>query len=161
MAGYRTIEIDFDVHKVIEMERCSFDETANNALRRLLKLPQHPTDNLRSSASGNSVDDQIDAIHEGAWRGKGVVLPNGTKVRMEYNGTLHQGEIKNGRWDVGGQIFKTPSAAAGAIAMTRDGTRTNLNGWMYWEVLKSGEHRWIKLEQLRPYEKNPYTLEYF
>ena len=165
MAEYRTIEVDFEVHKAIEVERRSFDERANDVLRRLLRLPENPADKLRNNEPGITVDDQIDALGEGAaWRGKGVVLPNGTKVRMEYNGTLYQGEIKGGRWDVGGQIFKTPSAAAGALAMTRNGTRTKLNGWIYWEVLKPGEQRWVKLEQLRPreYEKtNPYTLDYF
>ena len=35
MPELRTIEIDFEVHKIIELERTSFSETANEVLRWL------------------------------------------------------------------------------------------------------------------------------
>jgi hypothetical protein len=38
MADLQTIEIDFDVHKRIELERTSFTETPNAVLRRLLSI---------------------------------------------------------------------------------------------------------------------------
>ena len=34
----RTIKIDFDIHQLVELERRSFEETPNDALRRLLRL---------------------------------------------------------------------------------------------------------------------------
>ena len=40
MRQFRTIEIDFDVHKTIENARRGFYESPNGALRRLLKLPE-------------------------------------------------------------------------------------------------------------------------
>ena len=38
MSEIATIEIDFDIHKRIEMERQSFTESPNDVLRRLLGL---------------------------------------------------------------------------------------------------------------------------
>ena len=38
MGEMRTIKIDFDIHKRIEMERRGFDDPPNAALRRLLGL---------------------------------------------------------------------------------------------------------------------------
>ena len=37
---FTSIEIDFDIHKLIELERRSFTEKPFIALRRLLKLPE-------------------------------------------------------------------------------------------------------------------------
>ena len=55
MSSMTTIEIDFDIHKLIENERKSFDESKNDALRRLLRLgPPHvsprPSKNADSEA---------------------------------------------------------------------------------------------------------------
>ena len=36
----RTIEVDFDIHQLIELERRSFEETPNDVLRRLLRLSE-------------------------------------------------------------------------------------------------------------------------
>ena len=38
MAGFRSVDIDFDVHKCIELARESFAETPNAVLRRLLSI---------------------------------------------------------------------------------------------------------------------------
>ena len=84
MSELRTIEIDFDVHQMIEMERQSFMESPNDVLRRLLKIGER--------SSGNSVP-----VSEGrSWSGKGVTLPHGTELRMEYRGRQYSGVIDNG-----------------------------------------------------------------
>lgn len=36
MQSFRTIEIDYDVHRLIELERSHIRETPNDVLRRLL-----------------------------------------------------------------------------------------------------------------------------
>ncbi|MDE0050056.1 MAG: hypothetical protein OXO52_09750 [Rhodospirillales bacterium] len=143
MTKYRSIEVDFEIHQMIEMERRSFSETPNVALRRLLKL-----DESSSAAPTNS--------SEGTpWSGKGVSLPHGTEVRMEYNSRQYTGQIDFGEWVVEGQRFRTPSAAASRVAVTKDGKHTQLDGWNYWYVKRPGDTDWIALKQLRSPQTSP------
>ena len=136
MGDLRTIEIDFDVHKKIEAERKSFSESPNDVLRRLLKL-------------GGAAESY--AINEArrSWSGKGVTLPHGSEVRMEYNGRRYEGAITDGEWLVEGQRFKSPSAAAGGVAVTKDGKHTRLDGWNYWSVKRPGDGDWVAIRALR------------
>jgi hypothetical protein len=139
MANFRTIEIDIDVHKRIELERRSFDEPPNAALRRLLEIdtgPAKPSDPSVVSAGRT-------------WSWKGVSLPHGTELRMEYNGRVHTGIIEDGRWRVEGSEYGSPSAAAGGVARTKDGKRTSLDGWIYWQVKRPGDTDWIGISALR------------
>lgn len=138
MPELRTIEIDFDVHKRIELERRSFVETPNAVLRRLLKIDE-----------GQSIAKPATSGGGRPWAGKGVTLPHGTELRMEYNGHVYMGMIQNGAWMVEGGQYKSPSAAAGGVARTKNGTRTNLDGWMYWQVKRPGETEWVEISSLR------------
>jgi hypothetical protein len=131
---FRTIEIDFDVHKQIEAERRSFEDPPNAALRRLLRLPEKKDE---EGSTGRS------------WASDGAVLPHGTKVRMSYGGKLIGGEIIDGNWICDGQMFDTPSAAASAMALTKDGQSTSLNGWNYWEAKLPGSAEWVPISNLR------------
>jgi len=138
MTELRTIEIDFDVHKKIELERSSFAESPNEVLRRLLKI------------SGQSPTLSEALVNAGRpWSGKGVTLPHGTALRMEYNGRQYTGVIKDGEWVVEGERFKSPSAAAGGVAVTKDGKHTRLDGWVYWYVKRPGDGDWITIRELR------------
>lgn len=139
MADFRPTEIDFDVHKVIEANRTNFTETDNEVLRKLLNIDprKHPQPQRQEGR---------------AWVWKGVELPHGTELRMSYNGRSHLGQITNGRWIVGGREFSSPSSAAGALALTRAGTRPSLNGWEVWEVKLPGTTRWRALDSF-PREK--------
>lgn len=138
MQELQSIDIDFDVHKRIELARESFSETPNEVLRRLLGL---------DAASGLEQPSVSPAMR--AWSGKGVLLPHGTRVRMDYNGRAHEGEINDGSWLVEGERFASPSAAAGGVARTKDGKRTNLDGWVYWWALLPGNENWVKLSAMR------------
>jgi negative regulator of replication initiation len=142
----KTIEIDFAVHRLIELERRDFDEPENAALRRLLKLPE--TDHAVQSVTSASVE-EINSDGD-PWYWKGVRLPHGTEVRMEYAGQIVRGVIEQGRWLVNGQTYKSPSDAAGSSVVTKDGTRPSLNGWMYWEVKRPGDVSWRRLQGLKP-----------
>jgi hypothetical protein len=139
MPDLRTIEIDFDVHKIIELERSSFSETPNEVLRRLLRV--------NGASSAPKVVPDTNAGRP--WAGKGVTLPHGTDLRMEYNGRRYTGTIDNGEWVVEGERFKSPSAAAGGVALTKDGKRTNLDGWIYWYAKRPGDTDWVSIKQLR------------
>ena len=68
---------------------------------------------------------------------------------MTYNGTTHTGEIVNGTWHVGGAIYRTPSAAAGGCARSKEGKPVSLDGRKYWEVKTPGAEAWVKIEALR------------
>jgi hypothetical protein len=143
MPEYRTIEVDFDVHKLIENERRSFDDSPNAALRRLLKLGPAPSVALEKEPNAKPLGR--------AWTDSGAVLPHGTPVRMPYgrNSQLFEGEIIDGRWVVAGRTFDSPSGAASELAITRRGRKTKLNGWVYWEVKLPGETEWVRLDSLR------------
>lgn len=138
MAEFRSVEIDFDVHKRIELARESFAETPNAVLRRLLGLD-----------ATLPVQQAIGVGVMRTWSGKGVQLPHGTRVRMDYNGRTHEGEILDGSWLVEGERFSSPSAAAGGVARTKGGKRTNLDGWIYWWALMPGEETWVRLSEMR------------
>lgn len=135
MTQLRTIEIDFDVHKKIETERRSFDESPNDVLRRLLNIATGPIP--QETADG------------WPWTGKGVELSHGTELRMDYNGKRHTGRIHNGTWLVEGKRFTSPSAAAGGVALTKDGRHPSLDGWIYWHVRRPGDRDWTLLKKLR------------
>lgn len=141
MSSKRGIEIDFDVHQKIELARKSFDETPNDVLRRLLGISEK-TEPVLPKAS--------DLVANGKpWSGKGVILPHGTEIRMEYNGELHSGVIKEGKWHVGNAVARSPSDAAKEAALTKDGKKPSLNGWIYWEVKRPEDSSWRSLKDLK------------
>ena len=138
---FETIEIDFDIHKMIENERRGFDEPPRIALRRLLSLPDEEVKIV--SPAG---------IPEGRpWREGSVEIPHGSEARMAYQrgSQVFEGHFLNGRLVVNGQEFSTLSSAASALARTKDGTVPSLNGWNYWEVKLPGQDRWLPIKLLR------------
>ncbi len=145
----KTIEIDFDVHRLIELERRGFEEPENAALRRLLKLPAGPPPSqviLGAEAYSGNVENPKNAA---AWSWKGVVLPHATELRMEYRGQMVRGRVENGKWLVEGKSYTSPSDAAGSSVQTKSGEKPSLNGWLYWEVKRPGDATWRKLKGLK------------
>ena len=139
MTEFRSIEIDFDIHKLIEGERANFRESANDALRRLLKLPPKTAIKPASKANGHR-----------PWSDEGVTLAHGTAIRMLYNRRLYEGgEIVDGKWVIGGKTFDSPSGAASGIAVTKKGKHTRLDGWNYWQAKQPGEGDWTLISSLR------------
>ena len=136
MREMRTIEIDFDVHKAIELERTSFSESENEVLRRLLKLGAASIETPSAETGGLP------------WTRKGVTLPHGTKLQMQYNGHQYNGAVENGKWVVEGERFSTPSGAASRVAVTKNGNHTSLDGWAYWYVKRPGDTDWIEIRKL-------------
>jgi hypothetical protein len=145
----KTIEIDFDVHRLVELERRDFDEPENAALRRLLKLPEQS-----APASADSRDRRVTSSTQKEngrpWSGKGVVLPHGTELRMEYRGQIVRGTIDDATWLVEGIRTTSPSDAAGSAVLTKDGARPSLNGWVYWEVKRPNDGQWRALKSVKP-----------
>jgi len=123
----RQIEIDFDIHRLIQLERRGFDEPEYVALRRLLKL-------------GPAVEEP---------KADRAMRPWSTELRMEYNGILHLGRIADGAWEVEGHREKSPSGAANAVARGRDGQEVNINGKSYWQVRRPGDTDWTAYADLK------------
>lgn len=134
MTEFRTIDVDLEIHKIIEKERQTFSETPNVVLRRLLGLDVAAKANTGGTRS---------------WYGNGVELPHGTEVQMTYNGRLYRGVIRDGSWFVNGELFDSPSGAAGGVALTKSGKRTQLDGWIYWSVKIPGAKNWTSIADLR------------
>jgi hypothetical protein len=86
-----------------------------------------------------------------SWHDQGVVVPNGSLARMEYARGLqiYDGQFLDGKLVVNGCEYRSLSAAAIAVAVTRHGQRTILNGWLYWKVQFPGEALWRSLEDMR------------
>lgn len=135
------IGIDFDIHKMIEAERRSFDEPHYLALRRLLKLPEVKEDERAHSQPEEGV----------AWTEEGVVIPHGSFARMKYQrgSQIYEGKFLNGELVVNGKGYPTLSAAATDLGVTKKGEKTSLNGWLYWQVKLPGADRWTHLSALR------------
>jgi hypothetical protein len=143
----RSMEIDWDIHKLIESERKGFDEPPHLALRRLLNLPDQKPHRALSSESP-----EAEAFTNGVpWFDDGVKIPHGSKARMRYghNKQEYFGEFLNGLLVVNGIPFDTLSKAANELARTKNGKTTQLNGWRYWEVQRPTDTNWILLGDLR------------
>lgn len=137
----QSIEIDFEIHKLIEAERQAFDEPPYIALRRLLKLPTVAPD-----ATGEKISEQgIPFVEDG------VSIPHGSLARMEYQRgkQVYEGRFLNGKLVVNGQSFSALSPAASAVAVTKKGEKTSLNGWLYWQAKFPNESRWRSLGAMR------------
>ena len=135
------IEIDLDIHKLIEAERKSFDEAPYLALRRLLKLPTKKT-----------LTDGVEILGEGRpFVEDGVAVPHGSMALMEYQRgrQIFEGRFLNGKLVVNGQSFSALSAAASALAVTKKGGKTSLNGWLYWRAKFPTESIWRSLSDMR------------
>ena len=135
------IEIDFDIHKAIVNEQRTFDEPPYLAIRRLLKLPDVPQ---------LSIDEEV-AKSGRAWQRNGVEIPHGSPARMSYmRGTqVFEGNFFDGRLVIDGRAFASLSEAASCLARTGLGTRTQLDGWKYWETKLPGDDKWVSLRELR------------
>jgi hypothetical protein len=142
MQQLQKIEIDWDIHKLIEGERSSFDEPPYVALRRLLKLPSlKPSPAAATPTMGAGLP----------WTDSGVTVPHGSLARMEYGrgSQVYEGQFLNGKLVVKGQAFDSLSAAADALAVTKDGKKPSLNGWLYWKAKFPGETKWRSLNDMR------------
>ena len=107
------IEIDWEIHKLIESERRGFDEPPYKALRRLLGLPEN---------SEHEMTQKPTAVSTGVpWIEDGVVVPHGSLARMEYDygRQVYEGKFLNGKLVVNGMEFHTLSGAASEVAITK------------------------------------------
>lgn len=140
---YRPIDIDFEVYQLIVIEKRGFDESDNAALRRLLGL------DTSERVEAPLEPKPLQPPRSGSWSGKDIALPEGTRLRMTYGGIEHNGTVVGGKWEIEGQRYNTPSQAASAVARTKRGGKTRLNGWKLWHVKRPSDTGWVSLDRLR------------
>ncbi len=139
MPQLQSIDVDWDIYKLVETERRSFEEPHYVALRRLLKLPDLKAPPNPEAETGLP------------WIEDDVEVPHGSLARMEYlrGSQVYEGRFINGKLVVNGKSYVSLSAAAGALAKTKDGSKPSLNGWLYWKVRFPKETVWRSLGEMR------------
>ena len=138
----KKIDIDFDIHKLIEAERRSFEEPPYIALRRLLGLPELDKEEL---------SEPVAAVEGRPFIEDGVVIPSGSLARMKYQrgSQVYEGRFVDGMLEVDGKRYSALSSAASDLAVTKKGGKTSLNGWLYWEAKFPNECSWRSLNEMR------------
>lgn len=136
MPKFVKIDVDEELHRFLETNRMSARDSHNDVLRRLLRMP--------------AAEGEAQATADGDWASHGVSLPNGTQLRITYNGQTDYGEIRDGAWWIYNTRYDSPSGAAGAVARSRRGGFAKVDGWRYWQVRRPGDGRWVPLGELRP-----------
>jgi hypothetical protein len=137
------LDVDLDVFKAITALIRTDGQEHNDVLRELLNL-----DSVVESEIPEQFLEFPNALARFAYAGqfysRGLVLPNGTKLRARYKGVQYFAEIQEGRWLAeDGTEFSSPSAAASSI------TQTTVNGWRFWEGMLPGDRGWRRLEVIR------------
>ncbi len=126
------VEVDFDVFKALTALRPSEEVSENEVLRGLLKVP--PKKPTPVSTDGHAPGD---------WVTKGVRFPADTQFRAKYKGQTYMASVENGALTFDGNPYDTPSKAAMAI------TKTQINGWTFWECRLPGKSSWQMIKTLR------------
>lgn len=151
----RTIEVDFDVHQAIEAERRGFEDSANAALRRLLHLgapkvtDDAPALPVQGRVGTTAPANDAGQPPTGAWRRKGVELPEGSALLVNYSDVKERGVVQGGRLVFDGRGYDTPSQAAMAVVQRHRQKAVSINGWLHLQVQLPGRTGWTSLNQLR------------
>ena len=132
-AKTKTIEIDFDVYKVIINNSKHFNESANDVLRRLLNISSSQVTSIVSNVQTNT----------GGLMVKNVFLPAGMKLRKYFKGSLLQAEVHDGFIEYNGKRYTSPSGAA------VDAAGGSVNGWRFWEYLDTKSNTWKVIDTLK------------
>ena len=137
------ISVGFDVYKALTA-RLEYDgQTHDDIIRDLLNLDSE----VSPEAPETPIQKIADALersfgHEGFYS-RGLLLPNGTKLRARYKQREYNAVISNGQWlHDDGTAHSSPSAAASAI------TENNVNGLRFWSARLPGETVWRRLDRL-------------
>lgn len=140
------VEIDFEVFKALTAQLESESDTYNDAIRRLLGLPDREIEFRPGEMDLPGIPAPTNALAPqggGAWFSN-VFLPNGTIFRSTYKGKTYRAWINQSQWvDQFGNVRTSPSDAASAI------TGNNVNGWRFWFVKRPGEDDWQRMDALK------------
>lgn len=138
----KRIDIDIETNKLIESFREDFNESENDIIKKILKeyissLTRTDHFTLDTTKSFGILNDSKGLF----W--KGVLLPNGLKLRKISKGVTYTAIVQNGRIICNNREYFSPSAAATNVF------GTTVNGWMFWEYFNEEQNEWCILDILR------------
>jgi predicted CopG family antitoxin len=128
-----TVEIDFDVFKSLTNLRTGEEDSMNDVLRRMLRMPALKRENSRIPSHAANGDMTT----------KGIRFPAGTEFRANHKGQEFLGRIADGQLVVAEKKFASLSRAA------MDITGGPINGWTFWECRIPGQSRWQTCKTIR------------
>jgi len=146
------IDVSLEVYKALTSRLRFEKQSYDDVIREMLKLDSPVEIESPAGASISSLQNIAEAFSQsfadvqpgGGFYSRGLLLPNGTKIRARYKQKLYRAEVQDDIWvDADGRKHSSPSAAAAAI------TGTNVNGWRFWEALRPGDKEWARLELLK------------
>jgi hypothetical protein len=134
------IEISNDLYRALQSLAIPFeDKTPADVIARLIReRPQ----NVEGAPSPQP------PVATGGLAVGGTVLPNGLRLRFNYQGKLVAAEVREDRIWIGDKAYTSPSSAATAAADQLGYPGRSLNGWWYWEYEDDGE-RWHQIRRLQ------------
>ena len=137
------IDVDLDVFKGLTARILAEGQDHNDVLRDLLGLDSPIEADQPESHFSLIADVLSKPAATSGFYSRGLLLPNGTKLRARYKGSQYFATIVDDNWiDSSGGQHASPSAAAKAI------TETSVNGWRFWEAKRPGDLAWRRLDIL-------------
>lgn len=130
------IDIDFEVYKLLTMQREAESDSYNDVLRRMLNLDAKPAATVKGTA--------LVSRNGSAWVSKGVTFPDGTEFRATYKGRVCTAKIARGRLIAEGEKSATSLSQAARFI-----TNNSVDGWTFWEVKRPTDLEWRKAGDLR------------
>ena len=124
------IVIYFEVFKELTQRRPTENVTYNDVVRELLRLPAAKTG--RPAMNGSK-----------PWIVSDTSFPAGSEFTANHKGKNYFGVARDGKLEIEGRKFTTPSAAAVHI------TGSNVNGWRFWKCKLPGASQFVLIERLR------------
>ena len=139
-----SILVDLDVFKALTARIGVDGQTSNDVLRELLYLDS-PLEHEPPEAMYSAVSDALAKhVYPRTFYSRGLMLPDGTKLRARYKGNEYQAVITDGQWITeDGAAHESPSAAANHI------TSTVVNGLRFWEGQRPGDRGFRRLDAIR------------
>ena len=74
---------------------------------------------------------------------RGGRIPNDTRFRAKHLSRMYEAEVRGGKVWLNQKAYDSPSKAARAI------TKTQVNGWKWWEYYDEQANKWRSLSYLR------------
>ncbi|MCZ6834247.1 MAG: DUF2924 domain-containing protein [Planctomycetota bacterium] len=122
------IDVDFAVWQALTVRRKDEDDTINNVLRRIMKLPTNKG---------------VSSEEPEYFQCRGGAIPVGSMLRAKHHGKMQSAKVTEDGIVWNGKTYLSPSDAASHV------TDYPTNGWKWWEIQVPGEDQWKTLSNLR------------
>ena len=176
----KTIDIDIEVYKCIEIARVNFEESQNTILRRLLGIDNVKAESLSNKSNimtetslksfsqnifeSRSMKNEIADFQNYLINKKFPTSNNETPQNWSYGGASLPEGTKLQKW-LGRQKIEAIISNASifingeyhqspsSAAMSVNGG-VNVNGWNFWEYFDEESKQWKKINELRQSDSN-------